>query len=117
MDIADIYWETNKDNFKRFIIEMLEAYQKDTRYTIKRYYNEEKLEGFCVIRDIDGIRILSEAHYIGNNKYIALKMLKFMTKGATKIQASVLRSNTNMIDFLKRIHCEIIDDSQPLSII
>jgi len=109
-ELSDLLWKSNQKYLKNFFDEMCDAYENDKTATIKKFYEDGVLKGFCMIKDIDGVRILSEAHYLGDNKYTALKMWKFMIKGASKVRASVFKNNHCMIDFLKRLKFDIVDE-------
>jgi hypothetical protein len=95
---------------------MCNAYESNPCFNIKRFVEDGQLKGFCMFQNIDGVRILSEAHYIGHDKTVALKMWKFMFKGATKFRASVCKENSRMIEFLKKIKFNITSES-PTSLI
>ncbi len=116
-EIGHLLFEANKETMLKTFELFVNAYETNPLFRTKRFYDGDVLTGYCVTMDRDGMRILSEAHYIGNNKMMAVKMWKWMTQGARVMQVSVMRTNTKIIDFFKRSDFKIIDDSQPLNII
>ena len=112
MDIADILFIANEQNIKEAIRNNCKIYETDNRYRILRIFENGKLNGFCVISDYNGIRVLSEAHYIGTNKYITIKMWKWATKDAKECRVSILKNNIRMIDFFKRRNFKIVEENE-----
>ena len=110
-EISDIMWQTDSEYLKKYITSLCKTYENNLEFRIKRFYENNELKGFCVIKDDNGIRILSEAHYIGTNKYIALQMWKWMTKGAKVVRAAVFNQNIKMLECLKRLKFNIVSES------
>ena len=97
---------------------MLPAIEKHADMVCNEYETNPKYrilkieDGFCVCHDDGDIRWLDEAHYLGNNKFMSVKMWKFMTKGAKILRLPVQKLNTKMVEFYKRIGFKIIQENE-----
>lgn len=116
-DISRILFEANRGTLQKTFDAICDAYESNPVFRVKRFYEVGEVKGFCVTMERDGLRVLSEAHYIGSNKYTSVRMWKWMTQGAKTMQASVMKVNTRVCDFLKKHGFEVIDDTQPLCFI
>lgn len=116
-EISRILFESNRDILQKAFDQICDAYETNPMFRVKKFYEGDEVKGFCVTMERDGLRVLSEAHYVGNNKYTAVRMWKWMTRGAKTLQVSVMRVNTRICEFFKNHGFEVIDDSQPLCII
>ncbi len=116
-EISRILFESNRGILQKTFDQICDAYETNPVFRVKKFYEGGVVKGFCVTMERDGLRILSEAHYVGNDKYAALRMWKWMTRGAKTMQASVMKVNTRICDFLKKHGFVIIDDTQPLCFI
>lgn len=109
-EIADIIWETMSKHIKVILEDVCDTYEKDTKFHIKQFREEGKLKGVCIYHDAGGIRWLDEAHYLGNNTWIALKMWKWMTKNAKILRIKALKVNKKMFDMYIRMGFKIIEE-------
>jgi hypothetical protein len=111
MDIADVFWIAMSETLKNSVRLNLQKYEDDEKYRIKKIYEGIELKGFCVCHDEDDFTVLDECHYIGSDKYAALKMWKFMTAGKKNLRIICQKANTKMAEFYKNIGFKIIGES------
>ena len=111
MDIADVFWIAMQDTLKESVRLNLRKYEENKKYTVYKYYDGLQLTGFCVYHDETDFRVLDECHYIGINKYAALKMWKFMTSGQKRLKIICQKANTKMAEFYKKIGFTIIGET------
>ena len=110
MEICDIMWLTMSDKIRLMVNKACEKYETDAKYQIKKFYEDRMLKGFCVCHDEGEFTVLDEAHYIGFNKYVALKMWKFMTTDKHKLRIICQKVNTKMAELYKRIGFKIVGE-------
>ena len=110
--IADIMWETMQSHLKNIVEKICNVYESDSKYHVKKFYENNELMGFCVYYDEDGVRFFSEGHYIGKNKFVALKMWNFVRKGAKIIRSVVQKTNTLMINIAIKLKFKIIKEDE-----
>jgi len=111
MDIADVFWIAMSETLKNSVRLNLKKYETDEKYRIKKIYENQELRGFCVCHDEDDFTVLDEAHYIGQDKYAALKMWKFMTAGKKKLKIICQKANTKMSEYYQKIGFKIIGET------
>lgn len=110
MEIHDILWETSHRFIKESIKNICHMYETDHKYNVKKFYDRSnKLEGFAVYCDEKDFRYIAEIHYIGTDKYVALRMYKWLIKGAKKIRLTCQKSNKRIIGFYTNLGYKIID--------
>ena len=110
-ELADIIWQTMSDKFRKIVEMGCWEYENNPKYKIIKFYEENVLKGFCVYHDENDTRILDEAHYIGNNRFIALKIWRIWTENKSKLRADIQKANTKMIKFMKQMKFKIIGES------
>jgi hypothetical protein len=110
MNIADIMWQTMESHVKEIVKNVCDTYKKDPKYKILEIIEHNELKGFAVYHDDNDIRYIHEVHYIGKNKFVALKFWKWFKKGITKMRAVVQKSNTKMFDLYKRIGFSVVSE-------
>lgn len=112
MDISDIMWITMEKHLRKQIDNKCEEYQYSEKYHIKQFFDNNELTGFCVYHDSGNIRCLDEAHYIGKNPYVALKMWKWLSDGAKKMQLIAQKTNEKMWKSYIRMGFKIIKEDE-----
>jgi hypothetical protein len=110
--ISDIMWETMSKHLRKVIDGVCDKYEKEDKYHIKKFYENGELQGFCVYYDEKGVRYLSDGHYLGKNRFVALKMWKFMIKDAKILRAIVQKSNLPIIEGYKKRGFTIINQNE-----
>ena len=110
-DILEILFQANIPTIKKILGSVCDEYENNPKYSLKRIYENEKLVGFWVYEDeLDGFRNLKEGHYIGKNRFMALRMFREMSKGARKLRARVQKVNTKVWETYLKIGFHIISD-------
>ena len=110
-DISELLFEANTSIIKKMFENICNEYELNPKYHVKRTYEENKLVGFWVYEDeADGYRNLLEGHYIGKDRFMALKMYKEMSKGISKLRAKVQKVNDRVWKTYLRIGFKIIVD-------
>lgn len=87
-------------------------YENDSKYHIKKFEEGGQTVGFCVSHDENEIRYLDEAHYIGQNKWVSVKMWKFLTKGAKTLRCLVQKTNVKMYEMYLRMGFKVIKSDE-----
>jgi RimJ/RimL family protein N-acetyltransferase len=111
MEIADIFWLAMRETLRNTVRINLSKYETDNKYTVEKIYDGKELTGFCVYHDDGDFRVLDECHYIGTNKYAALKMWKFMTKGKTNLRIICQKANEKMSRVYQDLGFKIISET------
>ena len=110
-DISDILLIANMPTIKKMLENVCSEYETNSKYHLKRIYEDNKLVGFWVYEDeADGFRNLLEGHYIGNNRFMALKMFREMSLGVTNLRAKVQKVNERIWKTYLRLGFKIVND-------
>jgi hypothetical protein len=96
-------WDCNKEFFKSVLQDKIKVYSTDKKYIVNQIFEDGELKGFLIYFDTPEFRSVEEAYYVGNNKFVALKFLKWAKKGAKVLRIVVLKKNIKMVEFYKRI--------------
>ena len=113
MEISDILFEANTPTIKKILRIVCDEYETNSKYCVKKIYEDIKLVGFWVYSDEeDGYRNLLEGHYIGSNHFMALRMFREMTKGSLKLKAKVQKANERVWKTYLKIGFKITDEDQ-----
>ena len=107
--MADIAKITMTPIFHKILDKEYLKYDNKDVYTVHKIYENNELVGFCIYHDMDGIRFIDDVHYIGNNNYTFLRMVKKILKGTDKFRAIVQKANTKMVNFYFRVGFNIRD--------
>lgn len=79
---------------KANIENLISEYENNKEYTTKKIYEDGRIVGYWVTKeDADGFRNLVEGHYLGKNRFMALRMFREMSRGAAKLRATVQKVN------------------------
>ena len=109
-EVSDLIFQATTPVFKKIIEDKSKEYE--TGHKIMKIYDSKSvLVGLCVYHDFDNIRFLDEAHYIGKNKYMALRMYKWVTNTKNKLSLTVQKANSRMYEFYKRMGFKVIDEN------
>ena len=112
MNISDIMWATMVGHIRQQMNKICDKYETDSPYKIRKFYDKNELKGFCVYHDSGNIRCLDEAHYIGVDKFVALKMWKWLTKDAKTLHILAQKSNEKMWAMYMRMGFDIIQEDE-----
>lgn len=110
-EISDLIFEANKKLYKITIEESCKIYENDS-YNIEKIYENNKLVGIFIYIDLDGIRYLDEAHYIGKDHIKGFKYWRKMFDKNKRYRTRVLKFNTRMLDFYKKMKFNIIKEDE-----
>jgi RimJ/RimL family protein N-acetyltransferase len=109
-EMAEILWETSKEHLKSAVENLCRDYEVNPKYKLKKYFESEKLVGFCVYYDMADFRVLEGGFYIGKNKKMALRMWKWLIKDTKVLKILVHKTNIKMIRFLEKMKFTKIND-------
>ena len=101
--MSDILCDTMFPLYRKMFESGCDEYEHNPKYTVRKFYDGSKMTGFCVYNEENGYRNISELHYIGSDKFVCLKMWKFLKKGAKILKARVLKVNTKIINTMKKL--------------
>ena len=100
-EMSDVLFEAMLESVKKMIKERCQEILDNSKYLIKKIYENNDLVGFCVCHDDGDFRVLDECHYLGKDKYACLRMWKFMTSGKKKLRIICQKVNEKMADYYK----------------
>jgi len=107
-EISDLIFEANKETLKNLISKECEKYKEG--HIINKVYENRKLTGVFIYQDKeDNKRILEEAHYMGNNKYIFLRAWRNTFDKTKHCLAKTTKGNDRMLKFLKKMKFKVYD--------
>ena len=108
--MAEILWEASVPNLKNIVEKLCEEYETNPKYKIKKFYEEEKLVGFCIYFDMSGCRVLEAAYYVGKKSVKAgWEMKKFCFTKKVPMRATIHIQNLPMIKFYQKAGFKLID--------
>jgi hypothetical protein len=102
MEVFDIFWQTMQNNIMLAAKDMCKEYEFNSKYTMLKVFDNGQLTGFCVYHQEGDFRVIDEAHYIGMNKYVFLKMWRFASRGADKLRL-YLSKTSDKLDYYQRV--------------
>jgi len=111
-ELVDIACQTMFPIIRKMFEAACHNFETNPKYHIKRFYDDDKLTGFCVYSDEDGHRQINELHYVGKNPFVALKMWRFLSKGAKIIKAQTQKCNTRMVDIMKKLGFVVVGETE-----
>lgn len=106
-EISDLIFEANKNIFKNQIDINCNTYNNGL-YKIKKFYENNKLMGVFVHIDLEGIRYVVEAAYIGKEHFKIFKYWRKLFKECNVYRARVVKVNYKIVNFYLKLNFKII---------
>lgn len=111
-EVSELVFQANRSLIKKMIFNKEQEIFQQKNLTVLKINEDKKLKGICIYQDSDDLRTIEEVCYIGKNKYIFLKFVRFIFKGHNwkYLRLHTLKDNHKLNKFYFKFGFRIVDE-------